>query len=203
MPELWTDEQGEGPLAVLVHGAMDRSTSFGRMVRHLENFTVARYDRRGYGQSLELGPASTLSQHVDDLIGVIDGRPAKVFGHSMGGVIALAAAAKAPDLFDCLVAYEAPRTWEPWWPPNSAGGDALSGETDPEDIAERFMVNVIGEQRWRRLPPSTKQARRAEGHALIADLQSVRPPNPRPYADDGILCPVVAAHGTESAEVGS
>ena len=81
----------EGPRVVVVHGAMDRAASFGRVGRQPAGPDVVRYDRRGYGESAALG-TGTLDEHVEDLLGVLDGRPATVFGHSIGGVIALVAA---------------------------------------------------------------------------------------------------------------
>lgn len=200
MDGVWRTEEGEGPLVVLVHGSMDRSTSFRRMARHLSGLRVVRYDRRGYGESLALGPPSSIDEQVDDLLDVIDGRPARVFGHSLGGVVALAAAERAPEHVARVVAYESPRSWTEWWPADSAGNAAMDGVGDPAEVAERFMARMIGEERWRRLPRATRDARRAEGPTLIADLLSVRRPEPAPYDDEEIGVPVVAAHGTASAD---
>ncbi len=197
---VWRTEQGEGPVVVLVHGSMDRSTSFARMTRHLGDFVVVRYDRRGYGRSVDLGPAVGIEQQADDLLDVIDGRTARVFGHSLGGVVALAAAAREPERFERVVAYEAPRSWLPWWPSTSAGGAAMADQSDPADVAERFMRRIVGDAIWERLPPSTRVARRSEGPALVAELRSVRPPNPPPYVDGDLCCAVTGAHGTESDE---
>ena len=84
-------------LVVLVHGSMDRNGSFARCASHLRDLHTLRYDRRGYGRSAGLG-APTISGHVDDLIEMLDERPGAVVGHSLGGVIALAAAERRPDL---------------------------------------------------------------------------------------------------------
>jgi pimeloyl-ACP methyl ester carboxylesterase len=40
--------------------------------------------------------------------------------------------------------------------------------------------------------------RRAEGHALLAEMRSVRPPNQPPYDAAAVSVPVVAAFGTET-----
>ena len=50
-----------GPLVVLVHGSMDRSASFIRTERHLDGRHVVRYDRRGYGRSVETGAVIAVS----------------------------------------------------------------------------------------------------------------------------------------------
>ena len=44
----------------------------------------------------------------------------------------------------------------------------------------------------------TKAQRRAEGPALVAELRSLRPPNPAPYDPSALPMPVVAAHGGDS-----
>jgi pimeloyl-ACP methyl ester carboxylesterase len=180
----------EAPRVVIVHGAMDRSASFGRVGRHLRDLHVVRYDRRGYGASAALG-TGTLDEHVEDLLRVLDGRPATVFGHSIGGVIALVAAERAPDLVPSLLAYESPEPWAPWWPqpkPRPA--------RDPADEAEAFMRRAIGDRFWSRLPARTREARRSEGPALLADLVSLR--GAPPYDPARITVPVIAAAGAET-----
>ena len=86
------DQPGDvpgAPLVAIVHGAMDRAASFGRVARQLGHLHLVRYDRRGYGRSAGMAPG-TLDDHVEDLLAILGGRPATVFGHSIGGVVALA-----------------------------------------------------------------------------------------------------------------
>lgn len=195
----WQRTDGSGPRVVLVHGTMDRSSSFGRVIRVLDDFSVTRYDRRGYGRSVELGPPTGMQQQIDDLVAVIGDRPAIVAGHSYGGTIALAAAQRHPDVVRGVVAYEAPMQWLDWWPDTSAGATALAAASDPEDAAERFMRRMIGDRRWERLPPSTRAARRTEGPTLVAEMAHARPPN-GPWFDPGeIGVPVLAGCGAEGA----
>ena len=183
-------EEAGAPIVVIVHGAMDRGASFGRVARQLADVNVIRYDRRGYGRSAAMGPG-TLDDHVADLLGVIDGRPVTVFGHSLGAVIALVAAERHPELVRSVLAYEAPATWEPWWPqPRSAPPD------DPADEAEAFMRRAIGDHYWSRLPSRTRADRRAEGVALRADLTSIE--GPAPFDAALITVPVLAAAGSET-----
>jgi pimeloyl-ACP methyl ester carboxylesterase len=187
---------------VLVHGTMDRSSSFGRVAKALEGCRTIRYDRRGYARSLELGPPESFGQQVDDLLEVVrseaDG-PAVVFGHSYGGTIALAAAATDPGRIAGVVAFESPLPWLAWWPGDSAGADAVAGADDPEAAGEAFMRRMVGDRRWERLPPSTRQARRAEGATLVAEIAQLRPPHPTPVDLGAVGVPVVAAHGTQGA----
>jgi pimeloyl-ACP methyl ester carboxylesterase len=201
--DLWvgdhpSPEDAHAPLVVLVHGSMDRSAAFARCRRHLRDLHVVVYDRRGYGRSAGLG-APDIDGHADDLIAVIDGRPCVVVGHSIGGLFALVAAQRAAPPIRAVGAFETPMPWVGWWPADSAGGAATigAGGGDPAAVAERFMRRMIGDERWEGLPEGTKEARRVEGAALLAELVSMR--SGRAAYDIGeIRVPVVAGRGSES-----
>ncbi|MGE3621776.1 MAG: alpha/beta fold hydrolase [Acidimicrobiia bacterium] len=183
---------------VTVHGGLDRASSFLRTERHLPDLTVVRYDRRGYARSLDAGPAVDFDQQVDDLVGVVDGRPSVVVGHSFGGLLALALAGRRPDLVRAVLVYEAPMPWLGWWPLATPGQAATRFAETPAEAAERFMRALIGDEHWARLPAPTRQQRRAEGPALLADLASVRPPAPVPIDPATIVAPLVVASGGRS-----
>ena len=192
----------------MVHGGMDRAAAFLKTVRrlgegHVGPVEVTRYDRRGYARSLDPHddpPPASIAAQVDDLLTVLDGQPSSVVGHSLGGVIALAAAEAAPELIGSVGAFEAPAPWLPTWPGRSAGAQALEVESQgPAEVAERFMRRLVGDEVWEGLPRSTQDQRRAEGPALIADLRSIRADPP--YSTDRLVrdgTPIVVAHGTES-----
>jgi pimeloyl-ACP methyl ester carboxylesterase len=182
---------------VLVHGSMDRSASFAKVQRRLDGCHVVRYDRRGYGRSVHLGAAPSIETQIDDLLEVLNGRRGVLVGHSLGGVITLATAQRHPDQAAAVVAYESPMPWTDWWPSGTAGG-AVADITDPGDAAETFMRRMIGDEQWERLPPATRAERRAEGPALVAELRSLRRPEPAPYDPALITVPVVVGRGTES-----
>jgi pimeloyl-ACP methyl ester carboxylesterase len=186
------------PRVVLVHGSLDRSSAFARVARALTDVTTLRYDRRGYGRSLSLGAAPDFDIQVDDLASVVGDEPAVLAGHSLGGVIALTFAARHPERVPAVVAYEAPMPWLPWWPSNTAGSATLTEPGSEPDAAEHFMRRIVGDDRWEALPDRTKAQRRAEGAALVAELRSLRPPNPAPYDPAALAVPVIAAHGSRS-----
>ncbi len=136
---------------------------------------------------------------MDDLVAVIDGRPAVVFGHSFGGDIALAAAERHPHLVRAVGTYEAPMSWEPWWPEDTAGGDAvrLGEEEGPAAAAEAFARRMVGDRIWDRLPPATRADRLAEGPALVGELSDLR--RRPPYDPALITVPVLVARGERCA----
>jgi pimeloyl-ACP methyl ester carboxylesterase len=199
---LYVDERGaaseRADLVVLIHGSMDRGPSFSRVVTRLSDLRVLTYDRRGYHRSRHALPlAYTLEEHVDDLFTVLAGRHVVVAGHSYGGAMALAAAWRRPEQIRAVVAYEPPTPWLPWWPKRSAGGSA-AGARGPEDAAETFMRRVIGDARWERLPERTRARRRDEGHALMAEMASMRDDG-APFDATRVSVPTVIARGELSA----
>jgi pimeloyl-ACP methyl ester carboxylesterase len=169
---------------------MHRIATFGLVTLHLDGLHVVRYDRRGYGRSAAAGVGS-LDDHVADLLAVLDGRAATVFGHSIGGVIALVAAQREPGLVRSVLAYEAPAPWTSWWPHAST-----PPPDDPGDEAEAFMRRAIGDHFWSRLPARTRADRRAEGEALRADIASLQ--GGAPFDAGRIEVPVLSAAGSET-----
>jgi pimeloyl-ACP methyl ester carboxylesterase len=221
----WSHANGDPalPTVVLVHGSMDRSAGLLRLSRRLTaTHHVVRYDRRGYGKSLRIGPPYRVVDHLDDLAAVIErdvvecaatgsgttgsagigsagigsgGGPVSLFGHSFGGNVALALADLRPDLVSAVAVYESPMSWLDWWPRSSPGGEALA-TSSPADAAEAFMRAVIGTERWERVPQRVRDARRAEGRAMVAELEDLRARPP--WRADRIAVPVLAMHGEEA-----
>ena len=189
-----------GPLVVLVHGSLDRGASFARVAaaEALAGLHTIRYDRRGYGRSLDAGPPAALDDHVEDLLAVVAGRPAVVVGHSFGGVVALVAATRAPEVVRAVAAFEPPQPWLPWWPETSAGGAAAV--VAPPDAAEAFLRRMVGDARWEALPQGTREARRREGTALAAELASVRTAAVPPFDAARLAVPLVVGRGTRSPD---
>ena len=189
-----SDETGpaDAPLVVLIHGSLDRAAGMARLSRVLSGrWRVLRYDRRGYGRSRpHPGPFDVGSQ-VDDLVELLGGRRAVLVGHSFGGHVALATAAREPGLVSGVSVYETPLSWMEWWPAGTAGGRAAT--SDDADAAENFMRRLIGDRAWDELPERTKDARRSEGGALRAELLSIRVSEP--WDADMIGCPTVCGHG--------
>lgn len=197
---VWRDEAGpdDGPFVVLVHGSMDRSSGLLRLSRVLDHdHRVARYDRRGYGRSAPHTGPFDMAHQVEDLVDVLAGRPALLVGHSYGGNIALATAARHPQLVRAVAVYETPLSWEPWWPGTTAGAAAIERLADPEGAAEAFMRRMIGSARWDALPDRTRATRRAEGVAMVNELADLR--LHRPWFAEQVHVPVLTGYGTEGS----
>jgi len=100
-----------GSLVVLVHGSLDRASSFRRVAARLPDATVITYDRRGYAGSVEVSPTPVFERQVDDFLEVLGGRPVVGVGHSLGGDVVLRAAQRQPDLVTVAMVFEPPQPW--------------------------------------------------------------------------------------------
>lgn len=108
--ELWT--AGSGPDVVLVQGGGTNAASYRRLVARLsEHARVHVHDRRARGRSAPRPPDYGLHTEVGDLRTVLAETGAtRVIGHSVGGLMALAAAREEPverlALFDPAVSVD-------------------------------------------------------------------------------------------------
>jgi pimeloyl-ACP methyl ester carboxylesterase len=189
------------PRVVLVHGVMDRAGGFVKLLRRLGHLDVIRYDRRGYGASRPGRLNQTIAAQVDDLLAVIGDEPATVVGHSLGGLVALAAAARRPDLVPSVAAFESPLPGRDT--PSAASAQRLAeltegGDDAAADAAERFLRRMLGEGTWARLPGSMRRDRRDEGGALVADMLAAR--GAGEIVDlPALKVPVIAGYGDRSS----
>ncbi|HEY4243150.1 MAG TPA: alpha/beta hydrolase [Kofleriaceae bacterium] len=91
----WTEEAGmivrrwgEGPELVWIHGLGESSTSFDPIARAMPGFTHVLPDLPGYGRSMWPDAPVTLEALAAHLAGWLKA-PARIVGHSMGGVLAV------------------------------------------------------------------------------------------------------------------
>ena len=181
---------------VIVHGTMDRAAGFRRVVRRLPSFNVTTYDRRGYDGSRSVTPSRLLADHVDDLRAVCDACPRRplVVGHSQGALIALKMMESTPDHAIGAVFWEPPMLWHDWF---VSVGDQLL-DLAPEEAAERFLRAMLTDRVWDRLPSAQREARAAEGQALLGDLVAAR--SPEATVDlSKVGGRILVGHGSESA----
>jgi pimeloyl-ACP methyl ester carboxylesterase len=97
-------ERGSGPTTVLVHGIGQDHGIWRAQQQGLDRRTVA-YDVRGHGGSALGAADGSLAQLGEDLCGLLEQvGPATCVGFSLGGTIALWAAAERPELVTDVVA---------------------------------------------------------------------------------------------------
>jgi pimeloyl-ACP methyl ester carboxylesterase len=183
-------ESGTGDaLVVFVHGVLDRGGSFRRTAAALDGeCRMLWYDRRGYGKAAPGAPPAGVGTHIGDLLAVLEGRRAVVVGHSFGGVTAMGAAVKAPDLVQALVLYETGMAWVPGWD-DGVMADVLARD-DPEDAALRLMLGP----RYDTMGEDERARRRRDAGAFLAEERSVRT-GTAPYDVAAIQAPVVYGRG--------
>jgi pimeloyl-ACP methyl ester carboxylesterase len=187
---------------VLVHGAVERAAGFERVRACLGDLEAASYDRRGSGtageRELEVltydrrgsgtaregEPAASIARHVADLIDVLAGRPASVVGHSLGGVVALGAALRRPDLVRSVGVYETALPWSSWWTP--AERAAMLAEVDGNVRRAGQQADADPERHARRL---------AAWHACRADVLALFA---APFEWERLATPLVVGVGAAS-----
>jgi pimeloyl-ACP methyl ester carboxylesterase len=143
---------GVGPGLVILHGAARTSQHYLRLAAALaEGYTIILPDRRGCRQSGPAGEDYSIRKEVQDLSAVLQETGARqVFGHGLGGFIALESALALP--IDRLVLYEplvpAPGTFSFTWLPRLE--NALSRSSVAEALA--IFWGGLRLNRWSRLP---------------------------------------------------
>jgi pimeloyl-ACP methyl ester carboxylesterase len=101
----WNDSGRTAPRAVLVHGTMTWGTEcFERQRPLADEFMLEVVDRRGFGDSPDI-ERSDWEIDAADVIELLGGG-AHLMGHSYGGVVALAVAARRPEVVRSLVLLE-------------------------------------------------------------------------------------------------
>ena len=107
---------GSGPAVVLVHGWCCDHSSFAPQLAHFSRtHRVVVPDLRGHGAS-DPADAYDIADFADDIVWMIRrlelDRPV-VVGHSMGGMVAIEAAAAHPDVVVAAVALDSPLVHDP------------------------------------------------------------------------------------------
>jgi pimeloyl-ACP methyl ester carboxylesterase len=111
-------EAGQGPALVLVPGQSLAWDSYQRVLPALASrYRVLCVDVRGHGRSEHTPGRYTFSRCADDLVGILRdlvGEPALCAGNSSGGVIAMLAAARAPQWVRGVLAEDPPLFSTDW-----------------------------------------------------------------------------------------
>jgi pimeloyl-ACP methyl ester carboxylesterase len=184
---------------VLVHGAPDRAKNFAAVLELLGDLAVITYDRRGYGRSVDARPvARDFADHAADLIAILAGRRAVIVAQSVGCNVAMAAAARAPDLVAALGVWEPPNAWCDWWPDPALRetATAYAEADDPDELGEQFNRKILGDERWDSLTERTRRLLRAEGAAFRADMAAELR---APFDFAEVVAPTVIGFGTATS----
>ena len=113
-PDLYVEEQGEGPALVLIPGGGGDAGVYADIAGLLAaDFRVIRYDRRGNSRSgpVRLSDPVDPAAQAEDVLAILDSRglsSALVFGSSGGAVIALELIATHPDRVSATIVHEPP-----------------------------------------------------------------------------------------------
>jgi lipase len=106
----------DGPPVLVVHGVTNTGARYRRLAEEqLAEYRVVAPDLRGHGRST-WDPPWSLDRHVDDLAETAEAtglRRAAVVGHSFGGLLAMALAARRPGLVDRLALIDPAVALEP------------------------------------------------------------------------------------------
>lgn len=139
---------GDGAPVVLVHGSLATAAEEWEAQRPLadDGYQLVVFDRRGYGANAHAAAAEDFLADADDVVELLEGG-AHLVGHSYGGLGALLAAARRPDLVRSLTLLEAPVsevvTDQPDW--QAFAGAMAEIWTSPEPDEEwvvRFLEAV-------------------------------------------------------------
>ncbi len=133
-----TINYAEGPAAgsplVLLHGGSARWQSFESIMPDLAaDWHLYAPEFRGHGKSGRVAGEYRLQDYADDTIAflrqLVSG-PAVIFGHSLGGMVALLVAAQCPEKIRAVVVGDSPLTAQPWVAHLNRGRDHLIGWRD-------------------------------------------------------------------------
>ena len=102
--DLGRDERGAGEPLVLLHGVATSRLIWRRVIEPLaQGRRVIAVDVPGFGQSEPAGPGFELAEVADRLVEGIGLERFDLVGHSLGGAVAVTAAARHPDAVRRLV----------------------------------------------------------------------------------------------------
>lgn len=183
--DLAVEESGAGEPLVLVHGSWtDRSGWLFVQREFAETYHVVSYDRRGHSESARV--PGTRRDDEEDLAALIEHLglgPANIVGNSSGASIALALAARRPDLVRSLCVHEPPLTGlcaddpvvQAWLgvindrvlPLIERGEDMAAAQVFTDDIA-------LGPGVWDLIPPEDRARLANNAATFLEEMQDPR-----------------------------
>jgi pimeloyl-ACP methyl ester carboxylesterase len=108
----YAEGPNNGPPLTLIHGATDRWQSFNHIIPALsENWHIYAIDLRGRGKSSRKSPHYRLQDLVTDTVEFIKKQvkePGVIFGHSLGGLVAIWSTVLLPKQVNSLILGDTP-----------------------------------------------------------------------------------------------
>ena len=172
---LHVETTGSGPAVLLIAGAAGDAGQYeGLAARLATDHTVITYDRRGNSRSERTADwaATSVEQHADDAVALLRELgigPAAVFGNSIGGLVALAVALRAPDQVSAAIVHE-PTLMSVLVDPDSAMSSVqpvIAAGMEQGGLpggAEAFLSFAAGPA-WQQVPPAVRE--RMVGNAEV------------------------------------
>ncbi|HLZ36653.1 MAG TPA: alpha/beta hydrolase [Mycobacteriales bacterium] len=144
-----------GPVVLAVHGITATQAAWVAVAREAPDVTLLAPDLRGRGRSADLPAPYGFAAHVADLVAVLDARGCDevvVAGHSMGGFLAVALAARHPERVARVVLVDGGLPLDrPDDPPPAGGIDGLLGPA-ADRLRMTFPTREAYREFWRAHP---------------------------------------------------
>ncbi len=154
---LATSENDSGTTILFLHGVLRNWRTFHPLLNALKGEArLAALDFRGHGKSEPAPGAYLVRDYVEDAVKALEkgsDRRNLVHGHSLGGMVALAAAAEAPDLVDGLILEDPPFSTMGEGLPElplhryfCGVADCLARSINSDSLFDNFSEAVVGEK---------------------------------------------------------
>ncbi len=204
------DDDGPGPLVVLLHGFPLDRTMWEHQVEALGTlYRVITPDLRGLGESPTPAEISTIDEMADDVIELLDAlgldEPVVLGGLSMGGYVALSIAARHPQRLRALMLLDTKSQADT--PEAAQQRETLASQLErvgnSAPVAEAMLPKLLSPSTPSRIPNLAKHLDRQIRHASPAGLaaalrgMAIRPDRTPDLG--GITLPTLVLAGVDDA----
>jgi pimeloyl-ACP methyl ester carboxylesterase len=188
----YAEGPASGPPLVLLHGGSARWQSSESIMPDLAaDWHLYAPEFRGHGKSGWVAGGYRLQDYADDTKAFLRqqvSEPAVIFGHSLGGMVALLVAAQCPERIRAVVVGDSPLAAEPWLAHLNRTRDGLihwrdlaGGTYSVEEITEALANEWLAQNLYQNDPDMLtilidEPYRAAAGYDMAVVLPSIRCP---------------------------